>query len=105
MGRVGSGARRRGRRPKSDPLILARWLAGQDLAAQVRDLVESGITPNTVAEMTPFQAFAVLFEERAETPSGDKLETLYAINLERDAKRERPAVPSWWADHLPRKPR
>lgn len=68
----------------------------------MRDLFDSGITPAMVADLTPAQALAVLFEPTPKPTPGDAVEALYAINQERAAKGERPAVPHWWADHLPR---
>jgi hypothetical protein len=100
-----SSPRRGHRRPKSDPLILARWIASQDLSGAIGGLLESGITPGQIADLTPHQAFAVLFEEPKEEPAAEPLEALYRINLDREAKGEPPAVPQWWGESLPRKPR
>lgn len=70
-------------------------------------MAENGVLPSDLAEQTPFQWFTMFFTEHREPVPDDPRETLYRINLDREAKGERPAIPHWWgdADKLPRKSR
>ena len=66
-------------------------------------MFDSGITPNQIAELTPHQAFAVLYEPRKESAASSPLESLYLINLRREAKGQQPSIPHWWGSTLPRR--